>query len=79
MTTSDRRDAVFQLVYLAGVFAVVILQDPGLRAEVVTLLRRARARVVPEPETVPAPADVSAMLRTAEEITRTAPPTKRED
>jgi hypothetical protein len=69
MATDDRAAAIMQLVYLVGVFAVVILQDPTLRAEAVLIAKRFRAALIgPTQDDEPAPAEVSAVIASAERI-----------
>lgn len=72
---NDKTAAVLQLVYLVGVLAIVILQDPGLRSEAMMIVRRLKAAITDAiRDDEPAPAEVSAVIASAERILKTAPP-----
>lgn len=74
MTTSeDRLKLAVVIVNACAAVIVVALQDPALRRDLATYLEalRARARTVYR-RPMPAPRDVSAVLRAAEGITRAA-------
>lgn len=70
MTTPERDKtttaAILDLVWLAGMLALVVLQDPTLRSEARSFVERLKVRARPVVE--PAPAQVSAVIASAEDI-----------
>lgn len=65
--------ALLELLSIVGAVAVVVLQDPGLRADAKVIARKVGLALIGEPTTdVPAPLDVRGVLDEASRLTKEA-------
>lgn len=79
MTDQQTRDKaalaalLLELLSIVGAVAIVVLQDPGLRADARVIARKIGLALIGEPTTdSPSPVDVRGVLDAAEVITKEA-------
>lgn len=64
---------ILELLSIIGGLAVVVMADPGLRADARVILKKVGLALIGEPlNTEPAPVDVRGLIDAAEDITKEA-------